>query len=203
METRCAPVAQIQAVMFGAEHHSPAPLRGREGIAQLVASRAWAALADTLRDCLSLEEDPGQAEPEHAAFKPWSGWVWVSMLHASSLFPSLLLNASSVRVVLRSQPGEPTAPKRAQQVPIAVGVEQALADHKLTIRAQLAECELDLGTLQGLRAGDIVPLPHALDEPLLVSTPAYGTFCAGFLGRLAGSKAIELLRHRESRTDNF
>jgi hypothetical protein len=159
-----------------------------------VASRAFAALADTLRDCLSLDVDPRQTEPERALFKPWSGLVIVSAPDAGPLFHSLLLNAQCVRMLLRSQANQPTTPKRVPQAPIVTSVEQALADHKLPIQVELAGCELDLGTLQSLRLGDIVPLSHALDEPLLVSTPAYGAFCAGFLGRQAGSKAIELLR---------
>jgi flagellar motor switch protein FliM len=142
-----------------------------------------------------LDVDPGQTNPDRAVFQPWSGGVLLSLPNAGALLPSLLLNPQCVRVLLGSQASHPMVPERARRAPpITVTVEQALAGHTLPIQAELAGCELDLGTLQSLRLGDIVPLPHALDEPLLVSTPVYGTFCAGFLGRQAGSKAIELLR---------
>jgi Flagellar motor switch protein len=193
IEVRYDPVIRLQEAIFGAGRHSPAPPRHQEGMAHSVASRAWAALAGTLRGCLSLDADPGQTSPDHAVFKPWSGCVLLS-LASGQLSHSLLLNAQCVRALLRLQPNPTRAPERARQAPIVVSVEQALADHKLQIQVELTGCELDLGTLQGLRVGDIVPLPHSLDEPLLVSTPACGAFCTGFLGRQAGSKAIELLR---------
>jgi hypothetical protein len=194
VEVRDDPVVHIQQAIFGAEHHSPAPTRQQGGIAHAVANRAWAALADSLCDCLSLDSDHRQAHADRALFKPWSGGVVASSSSVGPLFHSVLLNAECVRALLRSHASHMTPPARARQVPIRVTVEEALADHKLPIQVQLAGCELDLGILQSLRVGDIVPLPHHLDAPLLVSTPAYGTFCAGFLGRQAGWKAIELLR---------
>ena len=70
----------------------------------------------------------------------------------------------------------------------------ALADRKVSLRIELSSCELDLGCLEGLHVGDIVPLAHSLDAPLRVSTAQGTRICEGYLGRQAGVKVIELVR---------
>jgi hypothetical protein len=192
IEVRQRPVDKIQEALFGADR-LPAPLGPREGVAPAVAAQAWSALICTLREALCLDCDGGQPSPARGIFKPWSGYVLVSPPGGVPLAQSLLLNAECVHALI-GLPGRPGGDGAPQSSVGTSSLEEALAGHSLLIRAELAGCELDLGELENLRIGDIVSLAHALDEPLLVSTPDDVPFCAGFLGRHAGSKAIELIR---------
>ena len=195
IEVRHNPIENVQEAIFGLDHQLPAPPDAREGMATAVAHGAWAALAGTLRDCLSLDCDDAQPRPPLGAFKPWSGCVVVSPPNGGPLAHSLLLNAECVRVLLQLQGIDRPAAEHAQHKRIDMTpLQEALAGHKLLIQAELATCEIDLGDLENLGIGDIVPLSHPLDEPLRISTPVDGPFCAAFLGRHAGSKAIELVR---------
>jgi flagellar motor switch/type III secretory pathway protein FliN len=195
IQAHSRPVDKIQRAIFEPDDQPLAPAVPEASIALAVATSAWEALADTLRECLYLDCNGGQASPAPGVFKPWSGCVLVSPPHGSALDHSLLLNAECARGVLGLpdvSPAEFAQPQRGGMTKL----EEALAEHKLRIQAELAGCELDLGELENLRVGDIVPLAHPLDEPLLVSAAAEGPFCAAFLGRAAGSKAIELVRGR-------
>lgn len=203
IEARFGNVERIQDAIFGAEP-GPAPVGPREGIALAVAARAWAALIDALREVLSLDREPAQPGPAAGVFKPWSGGVLVSPPSGVPLAQCLLLNAECVRGLLRL-PETPAGEVFQQPRAGMSALEEALAEQKLLIRAELAGCELDLGELENLDIGDVVPLAHALDEPLTVATSADGPFCAAFLGRQAGRKAIELIRqtplHRTPQID--
>jgi hypothetical protein len=205
IEVRQRPVDNIQEALFGADRLQT-PLGPREGVAPAVAAQAWSALICTLREALCLDCDGGQPSPARSIFKPWSGCVLVSPQSAVPLAQSLLLNADCVRALL-GLPEVSGGDGAPQSNAGTSSLEEALAGHSLLIRAELAGCELDLGELENLRIGDIVPLAHALDEPLLVSTPDDDPFCAGFLGRHAGSKAIELIRqapaHRVRPIDHY
>ena len=195
IDTRGGPEADVLDEIFGADAGGGARQHGQEGIAHSVAARAWAALAENLRGALALDAAEDALGPDALCFKPWSGAVLVSARYSGRLPRTLLLNAECVRALLASQGDDPAATRRPPapretMVPLA----QALAARKLPIRIELSPCELDLGSLQGLRVGDIIPLSHSLDAPLFVSTAQDVPVCGGFLGRQAGFKAIELVR---------
>jgi hypothetical protein len=192
MEVRTDADADVLEEIFGADAGASSRTAGPEGIAQSIAARAWTELANSLRETLAL--DPAElAGPAADSFKVWSGCVVVSTPGSRRMPRNLLLNAECVRALLASQGRGVAAPAswpRMTLTPLA----HALVDRKLPIRVELSACELDLGSLQGLRVGDIIPLPHSLDAPLLVSTTQEIPVCAGFLGRQGGFKAIELVR---------
>jgi len=195
MEVRADAQADVLGEIFGADAHAGTHPSGQQGIASSIASRAWADLGGALREMLALDPADRPDEPEAACFKPWSGAVLVSVRGSHRMPRTLLLNAECVRALLAAQ-GSDAAATRHSEVPrtMLTPLAQALAARKLPIRVELAPCELDLGSLQGLRVGDIIPLPHSLDAPLLVSTAQDVPVCSGFLGRHAGFKAIELVR---------
>jgi flagellar motor switch protein FliM len=60
------------------------------------------------------------------------------------------------------------------------------------VEARLLACELDVATLQRVRIGDVVRLPHPLDRPLTVHGADDRSLFTGFLARSGGRKAIEL-----------
>lgn len=168
-------------------------LQSMQGIAYAVAAKAHSALAEILQSRIGLGASADEAQPDAALFKPWSGSVLISVTIPGRSAIAVLLNCATVRSFLAPGAGrkEPSQPKpRAALAPLA----QALADRTLLLRIGLSSCELDIGTLESLRVGDIVPLPHSLDAPLQVSTVQGVQVCAGFLGSRHGVKAIELAR---------
>jgi hypothetical protein len=188
-------VEKIQAAMFGADPHVPSPFVDRDGIAHAVAADARAALPGNLRHSLGLDCDPAQSGPRPGIFKPWSGGVVAAPRDGIPLEWSLLLNAECVRALVQVRE-TPLVGRIQDHRTGLIPLEQAMAEHKLLIQAQLTGCELDFGHLEDLRIGDVVPLTHALDAPLFVSTAAEDHFCSAFLGGQAGLKAIELVRNR-------
>jgi hypothetical protein len=184
------PVVDLRDLLFGAPPGAPSR---PPGIAEAVASRAWAALLNGLRACLALDPGADDAQPGPVLFRPWSGCVAVSVLLAGTLPQSLLLNAECVRSVLGERARHRGTRQTREQRLALMGLEKALANRKLPILVELEGCELDLGSLKGLRVGDIVPLPHRLNMPLLVSTTNNARVCAGFLGRHSGLRAVELV----------
>lgn len=184
---------RIQDLLFGPDH---APAQPAPGVARAVAVRATEALQESLRICLHIDA-PGHASPgapEAHEFKPWSGSLILSLPGARGASIVLLLNGACARILLPAAAAAAAVPPSDEGRPKLVELRDALAGRSLTLRVELSPCELDLGSLQTLRVGDIIPLPHPLEEPLRVSTAAGSPFCAGFLGRRGGSKALELVR---------
>jgi hypothetical protein len=165
------------------------------GIAYAVAAKAHCALIETLRARLGLDAPGCEAEPDAALFKPWSGSVLISVALPGRCAIAVLLNSATARSIL-ARDGRPKKEPFEPQTACAPldPVSQALAGRRLLLRVGLSSCELDIGTLESLRVGDIVPLPHSLDTPLAVSTVQGVHICAGFLGCQDGVKAIELVR---------
>ncbi len=193
IDARTDPLAALFERLFeGDASLTPRPL-AEHGVAQGVASRAWIALAEALRGALALDSAPAHISPDSALFKQWSGGALLSLPLCAKLPRAMLLNAACVRAIQGAH-GERTAEGVSVQKSSAAvfPLAQALANRMLPLRAELGSCELDLGSLESLRIGDVVPLPHRLDAPLLVSTGSNVQLCVGFLGRQDGFKAIEL-----------
>lgn len=193
-QVRTDPVADVFETLFAADP-GPGATSDAEGIGQAVAARSWNALADVLCGALELDPGTGHTAPDGGLFKPWSGCVLLSLEGVGRRHRTLLVNAACARALLGPKGnGMPAdSSRRKKPVPL-VPLSQALSDRKLSLQVELSSCELDFGSLQSLCIGDIVPLPHSLDAPLMVSTAQGAQVCAGFLGRQAGFKAIELAR---------
>ena len=72
-------------------------------------------------------------------------------------------------------------------------IADAIGEYKVDLNVRLSAVEIDIGTLEQLRTGDVIPLPHALSEPFRVFSAGGEYICDGFLGKVAEQKALELL----------
>lgn len=127
--------------------------------------------------------------------QPWSGAVWLSIDWGGHHFV-LVMDFSCATRLLSSRDAVSTdaentvASAGAGLVPVLT----ALSGETLCVSAELSPIELDLGALTGLRIGDVVRIPHALETPLLVRVNDGTPLFQGFLGRLDEHKALELQR---------
>jgi len=142
-------------------------------------------LLERLGDWLRVERQVTEGPPPPALARPWSGAVIVKDLCDAGW--SLVLDADAAFAKL------PAAKKaRAPGGDPLVGAADALASRRVHLRVELRACELQLGMLQSLEPGDVIPLDHPLSEPLQVTGADGGVELAGFLGRMDGHKAVEL-----------
>jgi hypothetical protein len=163
-----------------------------EGVTASLAQRLLLACRADLQarvlGALNLDGRGDQLPPLLPASFAWSGHL-VARLGAEVF---LLLDARAVQAALRgidpraARPGERPAPAA-----LAI-VSDALAGVRLPLRAQLADCELDLAALQDLRVGDVVPLPHRVDAPVQVRDAQGQPVLRGYLARRGRRKALEL-----------
>ncbi len=164
-----------------------------QSMARGIAPQAQEHLNSVLREVLALDAAPMQGQPPAGVARPWSGGVAATLGQALGRHIRLLLNQAAAAQLL----GEPAgAAHPAAALPDAralVPVQTAVAGSTLTADVELAGCELDFGTLAGLRVGDVISLSHPLEAPLRVSV-AGAPLCAGFLGRRGAARAIELVR---------
>lgn len=72
-------------------------------------------------------------------------------------------------------------------------LDAVLADRQVELRIMLNDVQLNLGQLQGLSVGDVVPLKHALDVPARVFDFHGSAVCDAWLGQSAGRMAVELV----------
>lgn len=180
------PAVVIAGLMF---KHGNAGAIGAE-----VAGRAWGEFSDELASLLGRApsaELPSFGGPRSAA---WSGSVRVRLAWGPGDAPSLWLHlsADSVAPMLR----DTRRPWQGHMAPITASVLGAMAHQPVTLRVELGTTELDLGTLQSLRVGDVLTLSHRLDAPLTLR-PADAqapVACAGYLGARNGRRAIEVVR---------
>lgn len=157
-------------------------------LAAEVASQAWEALLEGLRRALRLEAGVNLSAPAKTDLRIWSGSLSVQ-LRAGSLQLDLLLNGDCVQPLVTALARGNRPPRSMELSPVL----HAISRRPVRVKVELSPFELDLGTVQDLAVGDVVPLGHSLATPVFVS--AAGTpFCTGFLGRQSGSKAVELAR---------
>lgn len=138
--------------------------------------------------------DPKDGAPAIPLFRPWSGALLLVLPWCGREL-GVLLDAQRVAAFLkrtdgRAAPGRAVAKNARPLVPIY----DVVKSKPVTLRVELAEMEIDLGTLAGLRVGDVLRTTHRLDMPLRLVTPAPGggPSCAGYLGRQGNHCAVEL-----------
>lgn len=137
---------------------------------------------------LRMTAAPGvQPEPARAA-SPWTGQATVDL----DIGARLLLDATAVATILRGNSVALDKPAVAAARAPLTPIHGAVAGMRLPLQARLADCELEVGNLQDLCVGDIVPLRHRLDEPLQVRDASDALVFGGFLARQGPRKALEL-----------
>ena len=206
-----APTAAMTSLMFGA----PPVHAGRDGptIAAEVAGEAWNDLCRALASGLSTPLAAKQpvntpaataaeaSTPPASDWRPWSGAISIRLADGTAAAPLLILQlspAAAGRLVVAHRVA-PIAPAHA--APKLQPLAEAIDRKVVRLSVELSGMTLDLGTLQSLRAGDVLALSHRLDHPLQVSLhSAIGgrrvstALCAGLLGARGDRRAVELLR---------
>ncbi|WP_048437856.1 FliM/FliN family flagellar motor switch protein [Caenimonas sp. SL110] len=157
-------------------------------LATELASQAWDEMLECLRTALGLGARTGMGYPVPADVRLWSGPVTLK-LRAGALDVDLLLTGACVEPLVTASCAHAPRSAHAPLTPVF----HAIADRPVRVKVDLSAFELDLGTVQDLRVGDVVPLPHRLSAPVIVSA-AGKPLCNGFIGRQSGSKAVELAR---------
>ncbi|SEK92877.1 flagellar motor switch protein FliN [Roseateles sp. YR242] len=169
--------------------------RSAEGtIAAEMSVHAREDLADSLSRRLGHAAASTAAELAPASRALWSGAaiVRLRLQGTETLTLWLRIDGDSVATLVRDLPRPTGAPFPALNAPVPVLA--VLAHRTLTLRVELAPVVIDLGTLQSLRIGDVVPLPHRLDQPLEVRAQDETRLaCLGYLGSRDGHRAIELI----------
>ncbi|WP_299765402.1 FliM/FliN family flagellar motor C-terminal domain-containing protein [Ramlibacter sp.] len=130
------------------------------------------------------------AGPAPTDLYAWSGIVDVRL--PAPLAWRLLLQPVAVAAWWEARGGPivvvPAGPQRAALAPVL----DAVAGRSMRLDVQLAGCDIDLGALQRLQPGDVVRVQHRIDAPATVCDDAGAALFAAYLGRRAGSKAVEL-----------
>lgn len=166
-------------------------------IEQEVSQAAWAdfwqrlALIFNLAPAKSINAPSdllGVSDPDRTLSRPWSGAValvqscWGREMH-------ILMRSAEASNLLPHR-----APATSRSATPLVPVWHAMASAPLQVRAELAPVELTLGSIKGLRIGDVIELPHPLDRSLAVKTISGEPICDAFLGKVGNNRAIELLK---------
>jgi hypothetical protein len=178
----------------GAADHDAAAL----DMATEIVEAAWRDWLERLGEAFATAGAArGDAGPAPEPMLAWTGGLVVTVAWCGHAL-RLLIEGGGVAQFLRPA----SAPVDGKQ---GMGVEggltpvwRALADRPTRLRVQTHAFELDLGTLAGLRVGDVLRTGHALDDALPVNVESVngeggGVVCAGFLGKLDGSRAVELM----------
>ncbi|MFS2051326.1 FliM/FliN family flagellar motor C-terminal domain-containing protein [Variovorax sp. Varisp41] len=183
----------IGTVMFGADA-GPASAGCIADRIALAAWNDWVHRLDTALNGFALAPRSPSATlsaetPSHA----WSGALRVRWSWCAGLW-TLDLPYEAVAALLGSAQASPSEPAEKPAASPKERLDRALSDQPVTLRVLLEGAELNLGQLQGLRLGDVVPLAHRLDTPAIVVGTDGQQVCDGWLGQSEGRVAIELTR---------
>jgi len=169
----------------------------------IAAEMSQAALDDLvrgLRGVLGVEAVPERFDlaavattlPDEA-FRLWSGGVRVGLPGFADL--ALYLDGAAVAGLVPAKQAVPVSAK-APLTPLL----DAAREHTVAIQARLHGVELTIGQLKSLQVGDVVVLPHALEEPLQIVASSGSTVCHAYLGRSGSQRALEVVPcHRAER----
>ena len=189
-------VQALQNAIFGERSHALATVVEVPVLAAQLAQAAW---ADWWRRVGS--EFQGISGTPTMSAKPWDGSLQVDIPWGTGTL-TLRLDVAQVQTLLErhapntlggaAEPGKLTSGSAALGAPVRVSVLQALSTYPLRLRAQLRDVELNIGQLQGLRVGDVVPLGHRLDTPTDMVSQDGRIVCHGWLGQNQGQVAVEM-----------
>lgn len=184
------------SLVVGAQVMGEAPGAPAGSIAAELSEAAWDDLLRGLRGALGLVAAPAVFDAMDTAaplpagmLAPWSGAVRVGLPGFDGI--SLFLNGAAVARLLPPRQARDRAPK-----PALTTLLQAAQARVVDLQARLRGVELSIGQLASLQPGDVVILPHALDEPLQLVAATGETVCHAYLGRDGAHRAIEVLPHQ-------
>ncbi len=168
--------------------------RTTEGtVAHELAGRAWVEFGDELARRLGQVASAAAGPFGAPSARLWGGDIALrlQLRGAGSFDLWLRVDGDSAARLLRDQ----ARPAARALPPVETPVLAAIAARSVTLRVELAPVEVDLGTLQSLRVGDVLTLPHRLEQPLDLHAPdAPATVaCTAYLGSRDGRRAVELI----------
>lgn len=186
--------AKLADTLYGSPSHASSSVRSAASIAQGVAGRALRDLEDELAKLLVATDGSTQAATGTPPSRAWSGDVRVRLPWCGTEL-WLHLRASRVAPLLESARRRWVGKTQA----LDASVLSAIAHQPLRLRVEMNPTELDLGTLQSLRLGDVLTLGHPLEAPLTLhaanAPSGAGTaVCNAYLGARQGKRAIELVQ---------
>lgn len=152
--------------------------------------RAWEDLLAKFIDLTGLTgASIDFAKPIESVLRPWSGAVFVELtIDTIPLF--LILSKDIVSTICGPDEKRLSAPERKKPV---ASLQYLVRKQYVSLNASLQGCELDFGSLEQLRVGDVVKLEHKLDQALMLNTLSGDFICHAYLGRIVQNKAIELV----------
>ena len=174
----------------------PGAVRIEPTLADETAAEAWNTLAEALSAALPVLSAPASM----AATARWSGGLRLDAVVLGAgqtlrLALQLHLAAAEVWCAGASAPARAmtSEPRQALQA-----VNDVLAERRVRVAIHLTPVVLDLGSLQSLQIGDVLTLPHRLDQALDVaaaldaSSAVAQPLCKGHVGQREGRLAVEL-----------
>lgn len=185
------------ADLVGRQVYGDGPNVESGGIAAELGHEALAHLVMALRTALAIEGGvDGFDLPSSAAtvpegeFREWSGGVRVTLPGLDDL--ALYLGGMAVARLNPPKRKRPPAEK-----PRLTALDAAVGPAAAVLRAQLRSVELTLGQIRSLQVGDVVVLPHALDQALEVTADVGTLVCEAYLGRSGRHRSLEVLPLKE------
>jgi hypothetical protein len=154
-----------------------------EAVVQDCQRDAMSRLANALR----LRDPTCASQPADAMWRPWSGAATMSLPCGGHL----AMQAGVLDSLLRP-PATSTQARPSIECSPLVTLGEAISRTSLRLRVELEGCELGLGELQDLQAGDVLRLAHPLDAPLSIFHAPGPPLFRGWLARSHGRKAVEL-----------
>jgi hypothetical protein len=185
------PTAALHAALFGAPAWAPT---NRPTLAFEVAAEALRDLFDTLSDAASPGECGGDGAEGRGSGALRVGWTIVGETAGASFGLQVGTEVADRWCEL----GATRAAAKVDPRPPRVALPEALATLPMRLAVTLAPVQLTLGSLSSVQVGDVLPLPHALDEPLAVALAgepggAPRTLCLAHLGKHGRRKAAQLI----------
>lgn len=193
---RYTAINAIAGELFGFDMATVGPGHEAAAVATSVVRAAWDDWMQRITALLATfpvepQESAGSRSASLAA-DPWSGALCVRWPWCGGVW-SVSLPHGAVAALLGGDAIQPSALNtRAASAP-KQRLDQALGDQPLVLRAMLAGTDLNLGQLQALRLGDVLPLEHPLDAPVQIIAADGTPVCHGWLGQSDGRIAVELV----------
>ncbi|MFZ6747090.1 FliM/FliN family flagellar motor switch protein [Undibacterium sp. JH2W] len=187
----------VQETLFTNAGSTTGGSRSKGNVGKSVASSAWEDYLLKLTELLvPANTDMKIDAPAQYLYKAWSGAVQVP-LQWCGMTLMLLLSQACVEQLLGKDLLNAEAekrsmshkPPRSRLAPLM----QAVQHKKVRIRVELSPCEIEIGNLQQMQVGDVIPLPHGLEQALQVKFANGGILCEAYLGVQGQKKAIELM----------
>jgi hypothetical protein len=195
-DTAQAAIRAIADRMFALDaDSSTASAQEPQAVALAVARAAWEDWLQRIHALfpgLGIEaKEPAGSERASTPSNSWSGALCVRWPWCGGSW-SLDLPHGAVAVLVGHATGSGSPPRTYPHKLSRVPLDQALSGQRVALRVMLEGTELNLGQLQGLQLGDVLPLAHALDAPAQVVGTDGAPVCHGWLGQSEGRIAVEL-----------